>query len=114
MKLDEEAARKLEEDFDPEIRFRPIAPPASWLVAGLLFGLSCFHYYTAGFGLLREVTHRGIHMSLVLSLVFLVFPLLRRDSKQLRPSSVIAPGGVPLTDWAMALAIIKEVIPLLG
>lgn len=105
MKLDEEAARKLEEDFDPEIRFRPVAPPASWIVAGLLFGLSCFHYYTAGFGLLREVTHRGIHMSLVLGLVFLVFPFLRRNSKTLHPSSWHAPGGVPLIDWALALAI---------
>ena len=32
----------------------------------LLFGLSCFHYYTAGFGLLQETLHRGIHIACVL------------------------------------------------
>ena len=51
--LDPQALQQLEEKFDPEMRFRPTVPPASWLVAGLLIALSCFHYYTAGFGLLR-------------------------------------------------------------
>ena len=35
---------------------------AGWIVAALLFALSCFHYYTAGFGLLQETTHRGVHI----------------------------------------------------
>ena len=34
--------------------------------------LSLFHYYTAGFGLLQEMLHRGIHLSMVLALVFYV------------------------------------------
>ena len=50
---------ELEEKYDPEMRFRPLLPPASLVVGGLLIVLSCFHYYTAGFGLLRETTHRG-------------------------------------------------------
>ena len=55
------------------MRFRPLLPAAGWFVAVALFGLSCFHYYTAGFGLLPETLHRGIHISFVLGLIFLVF-----------------------------------------
>ena len=38
---------------------------------GLLILLSLFHYYTAGFGLLQEITHRGVHLAFVLGLIFL-------------------------------------------
>ena len=66
--------QKLEEQLDPEMQFRPLLPTAAWIVAGLLLALSVFHYYTAGFGLLAEQTHRGIHLAFVLGLIFLVFP----------------------------------------
>jgi TRAP transporter 4TM/12TM fusion protein len=98
--LDPTAARHLEEKYDPELQFRTITPPASWLVGGLLVALSCFHYYTAGFGILREATHRGIHLSFVLSLIFLVFAG-RRSRGGLGP----AIGGVPLLDWLLAIAV---------
>ena len=64
--LDDRELRQLEEKFDPEMRFRPLARPASLIVAGLLLLLSSFHYYTAGFGLLQEATHRGVHLAFVL------------------------------------------------
>ena len=64
---------ELEEKFDPEMRFRPYVPPATQIIKWLLITLSCFHYYTAGFGLLRETTHRGVHLAFVLGLIFLVF-----------------------------------------
>ena len=48
--------QKLEEKFDPEMRFRASVPPATLLIKLLLITRSCFHYYTAGFGLLRETT----------------------------------------------------------
>jgi len=72
--LDDRKLQELEEKFDPEMRFRPTVPPATWLVMVLLIALSLFHYYTAGFGLLRETTHRGVHLAFVLGLIFLVFP----------------------------------------
>src|SRR5687767_15725853 len=78
LELDEAKARELEEKFDTEIRFRPLAPLAGQLVGTLLVILSLFHYYTAGFGLLPEMEHRGIHLSFVLGLIFLVFPLSKR------------------------------------
>ncbi|MFC5386801.1 TRAP transporter permease [Aquamicrobium segne] len=101
--LDEQQARELEEKFDPEIRFRPLGPLAGWLSASLLFSLSAFHYYTAGFGLLREVTHRGIHMAFVLGLIFLVFSARRGDTK-LYASSWWRPAGIPVYDWLLMAA----------
>ena len=101
--LDEHKARELEEKVDPEVRFRPLGPAAGWLAAAALFSLSAFHYYTAGFGLLREVTHRGVHMAFVLALIFLVFSARRGDTR-LYASSWWRPGGIPVYDWALMLA----------
>jgi TRAP transporter 4TM/12TM fusion protein len=95
---------KLEAEFDPEMQFRPLLPGAGWIVAGLLMALSLFHYYTAGFGLLRETTHRGIHMAFVLGLIFLVFAARRQDNAIAPAASVLRPFGIPLQDWLLALA----------
>ena len=65
--IDAKSLQELEEKFDPEMRFRPTVPPATVIVKVLLITLSLFHYYTAGFGLLRETTHRGVHLAFVLS-----------------------------------------------
>ena len=78
--LDNAKIQKLEAELDPEMRFRPLLPAAGWFVALALFGLSCFHYYTAGFGLLPETTHRGIHIAFVLGLIFLVFSARRSET----------------------------------
>ena len=96
IEFDENAAKALEERFDPEVRFRPLRPTAGWIAAVLLFALSLFHYYTAGFGLLREVTHRGVHMAFVLALIFLVFAATPSGQKRLQESSPLRPGGIPL------------------
>src|SRR5436190_10752349 len=103
-----DAARlqKLEEQLDPEMQFRPLTPRAGWLVAGLLLALSCFHYYTAGFGLLPEATHRGVHLSFVLGLIFLVFSWRRSRSSEPLRASLFTPLGIPVIDWAMAIAAV--------
>jgi TRAP transporter 4TM/12TM fusion protein len=108
--VDTKRVEELEERFDPEMRFRPLVPPATLLVAGLLITLSCFHYYTAGFGLLRETTHRGIHLAFVLGLIFLVFPARKAALEHARPSAWHAPGGVPLADWILGVAIALSVL----
>lgn len=108
--LDDSEIRALEEKFDPEMRFRPLARPATWVVAGLLLLLSLFHYYTAGFGLLQEVTHRGVHLAFVLGLIFLVFPARRALLGRAAAHRLLAPGGVPLYDWLLALGIAAAVL----
>ena len=108
--IDEAKVQELEQKFDPEMRFRPTLPPASHLVKWLLIVLSCFHYYTAGFGLLRETTHRGIHLAFVLGLIFLVFAFGKAGQDRSHRSSWLAPGGVPLVDWALGIAIAVSVL----
>ncbi len=115
LELDEAKARELEEKFDTEIRFRPLAPLAGRLVGTLLVVLSTFHYYTAGFGLLPEMEHRGIHLSFVLGLIFLVFPFSKRGYDQPARASVLRPLGISLFDWALAVAAVVAVahVPLI-
>jgi TRAP transporter 4TM/12TM fusion protein len=110
MQIDEAKAQALNEKFDPEIRFRPLTPVATWIVSVLLVSLSIFHYYTAGFGLLRESTHRGVHLAFVLSLIFLVFGFNKRAYSRTPKSTWLSPGGVPLFDWLIALALALTVL----
>jgi TRAP transporter 4TM/12TM fusion protein len=97
---------RLEAELDPEMQFRPLLPTAGWIVAGLLMALSLFHYYTAGFGLLRETTHRGIHMAFVLGLIFLVFAATKKQNATTPVADAMRPFGIPLWDWALALAAV--------
>lgn len=103
--LDLKKAQELEEKLDAEIRFRPLQTSAAWIVSGALLALSCFHYYTAGFGLLPETTHRGIHLAFVIGLIFLVFPMGRAKSRPDEPSA-LRPLGIGLHDWLLCLAAI--------
>ncbi|MDY6960551.1 MAG: TRAP transporter fused permease subunit, partial [Pseudomonadota bacterium] len=110
MELDEAKARELEEQFDSEIRFRPLAPMAARIVGTLLVALSVFHYYTAGFGLLSEMLHRGIHLSFVLGLIFLVFPFSKTGYSEPARASLIRPLGISLFDWALAIGAVVAVM----
>ena len=108
--LDAQQLQELEQKFDPEMRFRPVVPPATVLVRWLLIALSLFHFYTAGFGLLREATHRGVHLAFVLGLIFLVFAATHRGQSEPQRSSAWSPGGVPLFDWLLAAAAALSVL----
>lgn len=103
--LDTARVQKLEAELDPEMRFRPLLPAAGWFVAFALFGLSCFHYYTAGFGLLPETLHRGIHISCVLGLIFLVFSWNQKGNAAPPQASAFAPFGIGIIDWLCAIAV---------
>src|SRR3979490_1603376 len=104
--FDDAKIQKLEAELDPEMRFRPLLPVAGTIVAALLFGLSCFHYYTAGFGLLPETLHRGIHISCVLGLIFLVFSGSRKGNAATPKASLLAPLGIGIVDWLCAIAAV--------
>lgn len=97
--IDFNKARELEEQYDPEIQFRDTWGLVRWLVVGLLFTLSAFHYYTSGFGVLEAHLHTGVHLAFVLGLIFIVFPI--RAGKPISPETETwwCKGGVPLYDW---------------
>lgn len=100
----------LEEKFDPEMRFRPSVPPATVLIKWLLITLSGFHYYTAGFGLLRETTHRGVHLAFVLGLIFLVFQGRKHAPGHQVRHRLTTPGGIALVDWLLGLSCAASVL----
>ena len=102
--------QELEETLDAEMRFRPLLPRVGWLVAALLFALSLFHYYTAGFGLLPEATHRGVHLAFVLGLIFLVFSARPTTSPIPQAHSTLRPWGIGLLDWALAAAAVAAAL----
>ncbi len=110
--LDTASAEELERRFDPELQFRTIGKPALWISGIFLVCLSLFHYYIAGFGVIRELMLVGIHLSFVLGLVFLLFGMRRGRSSE---PSWYAPAGVPLQDWVIAFAmpVIVMYLPLL-
>src|SRR5262245_20643548 len=104
--LDKDRIEKLEAELDPEMRFRPLLPTAAWIVAVALFGLSCFHYYTAGFGLLQETVHRGIHIACVLGLIFLVFSWNQKGNSAQPVAGVLRPLGISVIDWLCCIAAV--------
>jgi TRAP transporter 4TM/12TM fusion protein len=108
--LDDQQLQDLERKYDPEMRFRPLTARAATLVGALLIVLSLFHYYTAGFGLLQEITHRGVHLAFVLGLIFLVFPHRHALLERAAQHRWHAPGNVPWFDWLLALAIAVSVL----
>ena len=71
--IDFKKADELEERYDPEMQFRDTYALAKWIVIALLFLLSLFHYYTAGFGVPEHHWHVGVHLSFVLGLIYLVY-----------------------------------------
>ncbi len=71
--IDFKKAEEFEERYDPEMQFRDTYALAKWIVIALLFLLSLFHYYTAGFGVPEHHWHVGVHLSFVLGLIYLVY-----------------------------------------
>ena len=71
--LTAEKLAEIEREFDPETAFRPTGKVFGYIIAAILVSMSIYHFYASGFGLVRELVHRGIHLSFVLGLVFLLF-----------------------------------------
>ncbi|RDW14223.1 TRAP transporter permease [Paracoccus thiocyanatus] len=92
--------RALEEEYDPEARFRTVTRPIAILSGVILFLLSVYHFYTAGFGIPRATTHRGLHMGVSLFVIFLSFSALARNRHKTGGFAVL---GVPVTDWILAI-----------
>lgn len=63
--------------YDEESNFRDLRKPLKYFITIACITLSCFHVYTAGFGLLNEISHRSLHMAFVMGLLFLIFPARR-------------------------------------
>jgi len=71
--LTPEQLAEIERKFDPETAFRSTGTALTIFISTALVAMSVYHFYASGFGLIRELLHRGIHLSFVLGLVFLLF-----------------------------------------
>ncbi len=86
------------------------------IVTGLLVAMSVYHYYASGFGLIRELVHRCVHLSFVLGLVFLVFGFSKKETRRGIVRTWYRFDGVPIWDIVMAIISVASVVylPLLS
>lgn len=103
-KLDLNQAERLEAQYDPEMSFRPLGSFVRTLIYITLIGLGIYHYYTAGFGIPREQWHKGIHMGVVLCMIFFVFGARRKMHTAPPRHTWWCPGNVPWYDWLLGIA----------
>lgn len=99
--LTEAELKAIEEEFDPEARFRTVTAPVAWLAGTILFLLSVYHFYTAGFGIPRATTHRGLHMGVSLFLIFLSFAAFSSGRTKTTGFVIL---GIPVFDWIFGIA----------
>ncbi len=104
------SASELERRYDPEVEFRTTGKKLGYVITFMLVSMSVYHFYASGFGLIRELLHRGIHLSFVLSLVFLLFGTRRKISTDIAPPAWYRIGGIGI--WDIALAITAVVVSL--
>ena len=112
--LTSEELAEIERNFDPEVAFRPTGKFLGFVIGAILVSMSVYHFYASGFGLVRELLHRGIHLSFVLGLVFLLFSAGKiNQTGQLKAWHRF--DGVPLIDLVLAvLAVVAALyLPLL-
>jgi TRAP transporter 4TM/12TM fusion protein len=71
---------EIESRFDRETAFRDLPRWIHHGVVAALFVMAVYHFWAAGFGNMRELWHRGIHIAFVLGLAFVLFPRRRGSS----------------------------------
>jgi len=89
----EENIQELVEQYDVESRYRRLSGWQARIVSFLLIGMSCFHMYTAGVGLLPTSIHRAVHLTFAITAVFLLYPSRMGGSKRF----------TPWYDWILAI-----------
>lgn len=78
-KRQQQKAAEVAAQFDSESRVRTTAwKPLMWLISGVAIFTALYHMYTAYFGTPPTLIHRSIHVSLILFLVFVLYPPTRR------------------------------------
>ncbi|SFK26814.1 TRAP transporter, 4TM/12TM fusion protein [Pseudovibrio ascidiaceicola] len=111
----DQSLEELERKYDPDLTFRAAGPVLAVVITAALVAMSLYHYYASGFGLIRELVHRGIHLSFVLGLVFVLFSFIKSTSSQPAPSAWWRPSGVHLWDIVLAVMAVAAAmyLPLL-
>ena len=80
MDINAEKIDALVQEFDDASHFRDVRGLLKIFVTTVCVALSLFHIYTAGFGILNEISHRTVHMAFVMGILFLVIPRRKPQS----------------------------------
>jgi TRAP transporter 4TM/12TM fusion protein len=100
--LTEDELAEIERKYDPELAFRPTGPTVAALITIPLVGLALYQYYASGFGLIRELLHRGIFLAFMLGLIFLLFSWRRSKTTNVPPAVWWRIDGLSIFDIALA------------
>ncbi len=125
---------ELLEEFDVESRFRRLSRNSTpgMIVFLACVGLALFHLYTAWTGPLVTLMHRAVHTTIVMALIFLLYPMTKNSDKRkpsvldwffaalslmtgiyivLNYSELVTRAGMPTTpDIAMGFVIVLLVL----
>ncbi|KXS45618.1 MULTISPECIES: TRAP transporter permease [unclassified Candidatus Frackibacter] len=76
---------KLLKEFDTTSNFRNYTGIMAIIITIIAVGMSLFHLYTAGFGVLLALKQRAVHLGFLLVLIFLLYPAKKKwmDNKKL-------------------------------
>lgn len=103
---------ELERRYDPEMSFRATGPLIGGIVSVALVAMSVYHFYASGFGNIPELLHRGIHLSFVLGLTFLLFPWRKSVDTNAAPPAWFRFEGVAIADILFSLLAVAAAIYL--
>ena len=105
VEFDIKKAEELEQKYDSGLHTRAVGP---WLVKfSFVFSIlfAAYHYITAGIGVPVDYWHMGVHMSGVILLVFIGYPMIKGDHAwEHHPNSWWRYGNVPIWDWLLIAA----------
>jgi TRAP transporter 4TM/12TM fusion protein len=101
--LDSDDLAAIERKYDPELAFRATGSIMAWVITAPLVALALYQYYASGFGLIRELLHRGIFLAFMLGLVFLLFGWRRSLTTDVAPKAWWRFDGVPILDITLAI-----------
>lgn len=110
--LTAEKLEEIERKYDPETAFRPTGPIIASIVSVALVAMSLYHFYASGFGLIRELLHRGIYLSFVLGLVFLLFGIRKTTAGELPSKSWFRFDRVAIPDIIFAVLAVASALYL--
>ncbi|SEQ45958.1 TRAP transporter permease [Thalassovita taeanensis] len=109
--LTPELLAEIERKYDPETAFRPTGKQIGMVISAVLVTMSVYHFYASGFGLIRELLHRGIHLSFVLGLVFVLFGWRKEDGTEPR-AGALRFQGVPWLDIVFSIMAVGAALYL--
>ena len=104
---------EIEQKYDPQLSFRKLGPKINIIIITLLILMSVYHFWASGFGLVREVLHRGIHISFVIGLVFLLFSWKKNKTDfEKKDLSYLSFQNIDLLDYIFALLAVLSALYL--